>query len=153
MWTEIGTVTNCDDVDGNQTGKAYGRRFADHARRDDRVAPIRTANPSGSVANLQALIDVHYYVARDDEAMANARPGYWVGRSTTYTVCTDTNQPGDTELWADAYFDDSDRVQHTFTTTTEADRRARQLINAFRPSSITWDGRAFSGWAEAPRPK
>ena len=143
-WTEVGTLDDRDDLGGIQVGKAFGRRFADTQRRDDRFADL---------TGLQAAVDVHYYVARDDECTRGAQPGYWVCRSTTYTVCTDARRPGDTEQWSDAMSNDDDRDRHTFGQEWQAEDRARQLATAYRPSALTWDGRAFHSWSDAPHPK
>ena len=138
MWREIGTLDDRDDAGGDQqVGRAYGRRFA--RQLGDGVV---------------AAVEIHYYAARDVECAAGARPNeIWVGRETTYTLCTDPTRIGDTETWSDTYYHYRDRDRHIFRTVREAERRAERLAKAFRPSDITWNGRRIAGWSDAPHPK
>jgi hypothetical protein len=119
-WREIGTLDDRDDAGGDmQAGRAYGRRFS---------------RPAGG--GEYHVVEIHYYSARDDQHTHGARPGaYWVGQVVSYTLCTDPGRPGDTELRADARYDNSGRTR-TYRSVREAERRAEKLARAFRAADL-----------------
>jgi hypothetical protein len=133
MWQQHGPLDDRDDPGGDQAGIAYGLRF------------INPAVPG-------ALLEVHFYAAYGDHAINHAinTGPYFVRRSTTYTLCRDVDRPGDTEEWSDAYYT---TLSGPYPTVAGAETAARVLAQQFDPRSLTWNGRRFNGWSQAPEPK
>lgn len=72
------------------------------------------------------------------------RPGYRVQVQTQLTICTDRQDPGSTEEWADAFYRDEPAVHKKL---GEAERAARSLAEWYAAGCVHvtgWDGVALS---------
>jgi hypothetical protein len=121
MWREIGSLSNGGDVGGDiQAGRTYARRFT------------RPAGPRE-----HHVVDITYVAARDDEFVQGARlDEYWVSLYVEYILCTDPQQPGDTEIRGDVRSDDSDRKRNVYRTVRDAEKRAEKLARAIRARDV-----------------
>jgi hypothetical protein len=78
-----------------------------------------------------------------------SKPGYRVQVQTEATICTDRNDPGGTEAWADAVYRDEAAVHGNL---REAERAARELAGRYaagREHVTGWDGRSMRPLREA----
>ena len=122
----IGGDGNGDAVGGDyQRGDSYGVRFV----RDDMPG---------------SLIDVTFYAVEYDE-----NPGeFRVQRCVEWRVCEDPEDPGGTEVWSDAIYDDP--MDTTFDSAGAAEDNARETAeDALERADAygTWDGEPFESGA------
>ncbi len=87
-----------------------------------------------------ALITEYWYAEEDDDAQH-----YVITRQTEYLLCTDPDQPGDTEVWSDAVYDTT--AAGPFRRLRAATLVAEELAKVAADSAPdhTWDGEPFHG--------
>lgn len=92
-----------------------------------------------------AVVDVDYYVERthpQNSEVPNEPPEYGVTGIIHYTLCTDRNDPGGTETWADIQYD-NDADPLAYDDIEEADQAAsHQAWRWIRQAGMfmAWDG-------------
>lgn len=118
-WKREGGITAGGDVGGDeQAGECYTARY------------LSREVPDG-------VIDVHCYVLGPCEDTP-LQP--WAIRwAATYTLCTDTGRPGDTETWSEVIYR---RHQWTVPASSENETNAAALraLRTLEASWLTWEG-------------
>lgn len=106
------------DVGGdNQVSEAWGRRFY-------RVLP------DGEYA----VIDVDFYVEDENGQDHEDRPRLVITRQTHFARCTDLEDPGSSETYADVMY----ATETTFAPPTE--ELAKRMCAEFDPAELDWNG-------------
>jgi hypothetical protein len=89
---------------------------------------------------LRALIDSNWYVEQLPEHTAES-PAFGVVNMTQYTLCTNLDDPGLTEVWSDITYEDGALV---YTTIEAAEATAKANAEGESGDDYGWDGRARS---------
>lgn len=100
---------------------------------------VRYTLQDGPDDGLHAIIDENFYV----ESGPDGASPYVVTTQTMYQVCTDPEDPGGTEVYADYEYDEDDDITLYFDSDglARAIASTRRLAELDRSDMFLWDGR------------